>query len=83
MEQLELFNREDDMTYAMSLTLDELRYLKQHNPNAYNWVNRIRHAIYRYNSTVQRATHERDLSIAGIDLSIAGIRLRDLAIAGI
>jgi hypothetical protein len=56
MEQLELFSKREDLQYALSLTMFELRKIYRHNLSAFNYLHKIRQdERNRINYQVQRA----------------------------
>jgi hypothetical protein len=56
MEQLELFSKREDLQYALSLTMFELRKICRNNLSAFNYLYKIRQdERNRINYQVQRA----------------------------
>ena len=56
MEQLELFSKREDLQYALSLTMFELRKICRNNLSAFNYLHKIRQdERNRINYQVQRA----------------------------
>ena len=56
MEQLELFSKREDLQYALSLTMFELRKIYRNNLSAFNYLYKIRQdERNRINYQVQRA----------------------------
>ena len=55
MTQLELFDKQTDMDYAMSFTREQLSELKYINHRSYLWVKHIRDAVHTYRSIEARA----------------------------
>ena len=59
MTQLELFDKQTDMDYAMSFTREQLSELKYINHRSYLWIKHIRDAVQTYRSIEAKA--KRDL----------------------
>jgi len=55
MIQLELFDKQTDMDYAMSFTREQLGELKYSNHRSYLWIKHIRDAVQTYRSIEARA----------------------------
>ena len=55
MTQLELFDKQTDMDYAMSFTREQLGGLRDIDYRAYLWVKHIRDAVHTYRSIEARA----------------------------
>ena len=72
MTQLELFDKQTDMDYAMSFTRQQLSELKNNNHKAYTWVAHIRDAVHTYRSIEERAKRdlERKLDIGANETSL-------------
>ena len=59
MTQLELFDKQTDMDYAMSFTREQLSELKYINHRSYLWIKHIRDAVQTYRAIEAKA--KRDL----------------------
>ena len=64
--QLELFNEQTDIDFAMGLTTEQFVELKHRESDAYDWIKQIRHVVQRYQSMKKHleATFQHDLEIA-------------------
>lgn len=64
--QLDLFDDQTDIDFAMSLTTAQFIDLKYREEYAYRWVKQIREVVQRYRSMkkVLDSNFERDLEIA-------------------
>jgi hypothetical protein len=64
--QLNLFDEQTDIDFAMSLTTAQFIDLKYREEYSYNWVKQIREVVQRYRSMkkVLDGNFERDLEIA-------------------
>ena len=66
MTQLELFDEQTDIGFAMSLTTEQFVELKHRESDAYDWIKQIRHVVQRYHSMkkILDSNFQRDLEIA-------------------
>ena len=64
--QLNLFDEQTDIDFAMSLTSAQLAGLKHREEYSYRWVKQIREIVQRFRSMkrVLESNFERDLEIA-------------------
>ena len=64
--QLNLFDEQTDIGFAMSLTTAQLVDLKHRDEYAHGWIRQIRHVVQRYQSMKKHleATFQHDLEIA-------------------
>lgn len=64
--QLNLFDEQTDITFAMGLTSAQFADLKHRDAYAYQWVKQIRDVVHRYRHMKKHleATFLRDLEIA-------------------
>ena len=66
MTQLELFDEQTDIDFAMGLTTEQFVELKHRESDAYDWIKQIRHVVQRHRSMQKQleATFQHDLEIA-------------------
>jgi len=66
MRQLELFDEQTDIDFAMGLTTEQFIDLKHCEGDAYDWIKQIREVVQRHYSMKRRleATFQHDLEIA-------------------
>jgi hypothetical protein len=64
--QLELFNEQTDIDFAMGLTTEQFVELKHRESDAYDWIKQIRHVVQAYQSMKKSlGSHfQHDLEIA-------------------
>lgn len=64
--QLNLFDEQTDIDFAMSLTSAQLADLKHREEYSYHWVKQIREVVQRFRSMkrILESNFERDLEIA-------------------
>ena len=64
--QLNLFDEQTDIGFAMSLTTAQLVDLKHREGDAYDWIKQIRHVVERHRSMQKHLENsfQRDLEIA-------------------
>lgn len=64
--QLNLFDEQTDIDFAMSLTSAQLADLKYREEYSYHWVKQIREVVQRFRSMrrILESNFERDLEIA-------------------
>ena len=66
MTQLELFDEQTDIDFAMGLTTEQFVELKHRESDAYDWIKQIRHVVQRHRSMLKSLENsfQRDLEIA-------------------
>jgi hypothetical protein len=64
--QLNLFNEQTDIDFAMSLTTEQFIDLKHRDEYAHGWIAQIRHVVQRHRSMLKSLENgfQRDLEMA-------------------